>query len=73
MTKKKEVKKDDDYVIIDRAGLEKYTKIVRTKFPKEYEVTGVFKLGHVIVEDTDGMHVAEISLNDEHMRAIFDN
>ena len=71
VTKKKVVKKGDDYVIIGERELETFTKRIRARFPKDYKVWGVIKLGHVIVEDSDGMHVAEISFNDNAAQRIF--
>lgn len=71
VAKEKAAKKEDVVEIIGKAELETITKRVRAKFPKGYEVTGIFKIGSVRIDNAEGVWVAEISMNDSEARKIF--
>lgn len=69
MTAKK--KKDDEHIIIGRKELEVCTKKVRAKFPKNYKVEGIYKIGNIRVDDENGDWLCEMDCSNAAIRKAF--
>ena len=70
VTKKKEVK-EDVVEIISRKELEKCTKAVRAKFPKNYRIEGIYKMGNIRIDDEKGDWLCEMDCSNEAIRKAF--